>query len=107
MWNRTVLGLLVALNIFLVYRVVWSDNGLLAYLELQSRYNELEHQVQELNRTSLELSQEIRLLKSDRAYIEKMIRQQMNFVKEDEILYVFPDTPPHEPPGAAPDGREN
>ncbi len=40
---------------------------------------------------SLDLSQEIRRLKSDTAYQEKIVRERMNFVKKDEILYIFPD----------------
>ena len=86
------LGLLAALNLFLFCRLLWSDQGLFAYLDLKARHADIDYRVEELHKKSLELSQEIRLLKSDRPYIEKMIRQQMNFIKNDEILYVFPET---------------
>ena len=35
------------------------------------------------------LSREIRLLQSDEKYVEKMIRQRLNFVRSNEILYLF------------------
>ena len=91
-WNRFLLGLILTLNVFLLYRVVFSDHGIFAYRELKTRYVELEEKIQVLNDVSLELSQEIRLLKSDRRHIEQIIRQQMNFVKEDETVYVFPSS---------------
>ncbi|MFV0349621.1 MAG: FtsB family cell division protein [Halodesulfovibrio sp.] len=31
------------------------------------------------------------MLQSDPAYIERVIRQRMNFVKDNEILYIFPE----------------
>ena len=35
------------------------------------------------------LSREIRLLKTDPAYVEKVIRQRLNYVRKNEILYLF------------------
>lgn len=92
-WNRLLLGLILTLNIFLLYRVVFSDHGIFAYRELKARYDALEEKIEALNEVSLELSQEIRLLNSDRRHIEQIIRQQMKFVKDDEIVYVFPSAP--------------
>ncbi|MGE4298613.1 MAG: septum formation initiator family protein [Desulfovibrionaceae bacterium] len=98
---------MVVLNLFLVFRLLCSDEGVFAYRDLKAQYTALETQVEELRHRSLELSKEIRLLKSDRPYIEKMIRQQMNFVDQDEILYVFPDTQQEARPGAGQDEHEN
>ncbi len=101
-YNRILLVVLLLLNCFLVYRLLVSDQGLFAYLELKERYTALEERIADLDQRNLELSQEIRLLKSDRFSVEKILRQQMNFVKDDEILYVFPEEPaPDGTPGAA------
>ncbi len=106
-WNRFLLGLILTLNVFLLYRVVFSDHGIFVYRELKTRYVELEKRIQVLNDVSLELSQEIRLLKSDRRHIEQIIRQQMNFVKDDEIVYVFPAAPSEASTGEGSNEDEN
>lgn len=84
------LTVLALANAGLVYALLWSDTGLLAYNELKRRHAELTSRLEELDEQSVELSSEIRLLKSDRKYIEKKIREQMNFLRQDEILYIFP-----------------
>ena len=71
-----------------------------AYYDLKDRYTALERQVEDLDAESRALSQEIRLLKSDREHIEKEIREQMNYLKDNEILYVFPEEAPEGAPGA-------
>lgn len=97
MRNRLLLVGLVLLNLFLGYRLLFSEQGVFAYLELRAEYREFQEDIAALERENQELSQEIRLLKTDRAYVEKTIRELMKFVKKDEVLYVFPDTGSDEP----------
>ena len=106
-WNRLILGLLLALNLLLLYRFLFSDQGMISYYELGARQAELELRIEELDRQNLALSQEIRLLKADREHIEDVIRQQMHFVKEDEILYIFPNQAADTAAGAPPDDGKN
>ena len=94
-WRRLLLAGLIFFNIFLLYNLIWSDNGIFAYLELKARHEQLKQRVEAINDQSVDLSQEIRWLKTDRAFTEKMARSQMNYLKGNEILYQFPkDTPP-------------
>ncbi|MBI9080638.1 MAG: septum formation initiator family protein [Pseudodesulfovibrio sp.] len=92
MRGRIVLvALFVIINLFLLFRLIWSDQGVFAYLELKSRYEVLQSRIDTVDSDNLDMSQEIRRLKSDKAYQEKIVRERMNFVKQDEILYIFPD----------------
>lgn len=86
-----IVALLLLINLFLLFRLIWSDQGVFAYLELKNRYELLQARIDNVDSESLDLSQEIRRLKSDKAYQEKVIRERMNFVKKDEVLYIFPD----------------
>jgi len=86
-----IVALLLIINLFLMFRLIWSDQGVFAYMELKTRYELLQSKIDGVDGKSLDLSQEIRRLKSDRAYQEKIVRERMNFVKKDEILYIFPD----------------
>jgi len=92
MRGRIVLvALLLIINLVLVIRLIWSDQGVFAYLELKGRYDALQQKIDDVDERSLDLSQEIRRLKSDKGYQERIVRERMNFVKKDEILYIFPD----------------
>lgn len=106
-WRRFLLAGLLFFNIFLLYNLIWSDNGIFAYLELKNRHAQFKQRLEDINEKSLDLSQEIRWLKTDRAFTEKMARAQMNYLKDNEILYQFP---PDAPSGKArqgngPDGK--
>ena len=106
-WRRFLLTALIFFNIFLLYTLIWSDNGIFAYLELKSRHAQLKARLETVHDRSLDLSQEIRWLKSDRAFTEKMIRSQMNYLKDNEILYQFPKdaAPTTDKEGNGPDGK--
>ena len=43
-----------------------------------------------------DLSREIRLLQTDDSYVEKMIRQRLNYVRKNEILYLFDEARPED-----------
>lgn len=107
-WRKFLLSGLVVFNLLLLYNLIWSDNGIFAYLELKSRHARLQERLTALGEKSLDLSQEIRWLKSDRAFTEKITRSQMNYLKENEIVYQFPkDAPAAGDKGAGEHDRKN
>ena len=46
-------------------------------------------EVQRLEAVSADLSRQIRLLQTDPSYVEKVIRQRLNYVRDGELLYIF------------------
>lgn len=90
--RRVVLGLALLLNMVLLYNLIWGKSGAIAYTELKERCADLESRILAVEGENLELSREIRLLQSDEKYLEKTIRNRLNFVRENEILYIFPDS---------------
>lgn len=105
--RRVVFAISVLLNLVLVYNLIWGNSGAIAYEELRTRCEDLEERIQRIADSNLALSKEIRLLQSDEKYIEKMIRNRLNFVRNNEILYIFPGESQKEPSGALPDEAEN
>ncbi len=81
-----------ALNCLLGYKAVWGGAGLLEYRELQRQQREAEAECARLDNENKALSREIRLLQSDHAYIEKMVRERLHYLHDNEILYLFGDT---------------
>ncbi len=105
--RRVLLGLLVIINLVLLIRLGLSEQGVFGYLELDDKVKELEIKIEAADNRTVELSREIRRLKTDRAYQEKIIRNRMNYVKENEILYIFPDKGEVKSQGAAADAKQD
>ncbi len=92
-WRTFILIALGLINIILFYRMIWGDSGVLAFNKLRMQYKGLVQELANLDEENDDLSNEIRLLKSDDAYVEKMIRQRLHYVRQNEILYLFTDKP--------------
>ena len=104
-------ALLVVANLLLVHRLLLSDQGLLAYLDLKRESERVAAVVKAMEEDSRKLSDEIRWLKEGGPYLERVIRDETNFLKDDEILYIVPDevaaqTAPLQAPKETPDGGE-
>jgi cell division protein FtsB len=89
--RRLVLSISLLLNLVLFYNLIWGESGAIFYNELYNRCVTLEERIKRISEDNLALSREIRLLQSDEKYIEKVIRNRLNFVRSNEILYIFPD----------------
>lgn len=100
--RRLVLAVSLLLNLVLLYNLIWGESGAIAYNTLRDRCITLEERIARTGEENLALSKEIRLLQSDEKYIEKMIRNRLNFVRKNEILYIFPDEPRAEASGVRP-----
>jgi cell division protein FtsB len=89
MARRILLVVLILVNVVLLFRLVWTGHGIFAYMNMRSRSVKLQGQLAEVDARSLELSKDIRRLKNDRSYQESVIRERMNYVKANEVLYIF------------------
>ena len=75
------------------------------YTALKSENEELRLELEAVSEKNLALSREIELLNSDEKYLEKIIRSKLNFVRDNEILYLFQENQTLS--GALPDDGEN
>ncbi|MDR2743982.1 MAG: septum formation initiator family protein [Desulfovibrio sp.] len=88
-WRVFILVALTLINVALFGRMIWGSTGLLEYRELKNQHAALQKQLEKLDAKNLSLSREIRMLQSDRQYMEKMIRRHLHYVRENEVLYLF------------------
>lgn len=105
MWHKILLFIAVMLNIILLGRIFLSDEGISGYTALKSENEELRLELEAVSEKNLALSREIELLNSDEKYLEKIIRSKLNFVRDNEILYLFQENQTLS--GALPDDGEN
>ena len=89
LWRSVILGLALIMNLTLAWRLVWGGQSVSAWRDLKNRQTELMQELEQLDRQRAVLSREIRLLQTDSSYVEKVIRQRLNYVRANEILYLF------------------
>lgn len=89
LWKMFILLIALSVNAILFSRLVRGPQSVISYRELASQYAELVKERDRYDAVNAGLSREIRLLQSDEKYVEKMIRQRLNFVRNNEILYLF------------------
>jgi cell division protein FtsB len=90
---RWAAALLLSFVLFLIYILIWSDQGYLAFRDMQDHSRTIEERLAGVEEENRRLSRNIRILKHDREHLEKVIKTETHWLKEDEVLYLFPSTP--------------
>lgn len=95
-WKSAILALALLMNATLAYRLVWGEQSVSVWRALKARQGRLAVELRDLDKRRADLSREIRLLQTDASYVEKMIRQRLNYVRKNEILYLFDEARPED-----------
>lgn len=85
-----VLIFLGVLDLALFGKMVWGPSGIAEYRSLKNQYASLQAKIAALDSENMALSREIRLLQSDDKYVEKMVREKLRYLRDNEIVYLFP-----------------
>jgi cell division protein FtsB len=91
-WLSLILGaLLIAFCLSLAYGPL----GPRDLLALRRHRRALEAERTALARRNAELETNVQNLRSNRAYLEHLIRRELGYARSDEIVYKFADAPAH------------
>lgn len=101
MWNsRSILAAAILIALLLLGIGVLSPEGLPQTKLLQAEAQKLEKQVQKAKAKNNTLKKEIELLRSDeknaQLFQERVVRQELGFVKEDEKVLLLPNANRHQ-----------
>ncbi|NLY41082.1 MAG: septum formation initiator family protein [Desulfovibrionales bacterium] len=66
-----------------------SESGYPAYKELQNKMLRLNEKISEIDSQNMQMSSEIRVLKKNPEYIERLIKRELFYVSENETMYIF------------------
>lgn len=91
-WRVLILVVVGCLDIALFGKMVWGPGGIKEYRELQNQYSSLQQRIADLDAENRALSMDIRLLQSDDKYVEKMVRQKLRYLRDNEVVYIFPQS---------------
>ncbi|NOY39980.1 MAG: septum formation initiator family protein [Nitrospirae bacterium] len=74
---------------YLVWVLLFDENGVVRFFELKARRTEVVSEVSELQKENVKLNEEITLLKENPFYMEKHAREDMNLSRPDEYIFIF------------------
>ncbi len=83
---RLLVALLLVLNFALIYAILYSSNGISGYKKQNEQVRELEEKLIALKTENQKLFEMIQALKSSPKAQEKLVRQELGWVREDEII---------------------
>ena len=75
--------------LYLTISILFGDVGLLRYLELNRTKKGLEKQLVEINRQNEQIRTQIKLLKEDPFYKEKLAREEFGLARPDEYIFKY------------------
>ena len=101
--RRLATGTVAVLTLWLFLHVVLGSNGMVVYRQKKSEYENLQREIDGLQKENDIYTGRIKSLKTDSKAIEKEAREQFHYARPGEVVYV---PPPPTPPPATPDSRE-
>jgi cell division protein FtsB len=87
--NQIFLFLLCIINIFLVFKIFDADSGLPVYKDLKSKIESVQEKIDGVDFRNREISSEIRILKKNDQYVNRLIKRELFYVADNELMYIL------------------
>lgn len=81
--------ILFMVNIFLLYKIFDEKSGLPAYQELQEKIEAVQVKIDEMDMRNRQINSEIRVLKKDDRYIERLVKRELFYLSDNELMYIM------------------
>lgn len=91
--RRAATGAVVVVAIWIFVHAMLGANGVTVYRAKRAEYQDLQKEINQLQKENDTYSQQINELKSDPKRIEKEAREQFHYARPGEVVYVAPDRP--------------
>ncbi|WP_462324044.1 FtsB family cell division protein [Desulfoplanes sp.] len=88
-WMRIIFLGFCILDAALALQLVLGDHGVMEYVHLRRTQERLLERIDTVSTHNMALSQEIRLLRKDPDYVQRVAKAELNFVSDGEVLYIF------------------
>lgn len=83
------LFLLCVVNIFLVFKIFDDQSGLPVYKDLKLKIESVQEKINDVDLLNRQLSSEIRVLKKNDQYVERLIKRELFYVADNELMYIM------------------
>ena len=81
-------------TIWLFLHVMFGANGMVVYRQKRAEYQNLNHEIDQLQKENDRYTAQIKALQTDPETIEKEAREQLHYTRPGEVVYVSPAPPP-------------
>jgi cell division protein FtsB len=92
--RRLATGIVAVLTVWMFVHVMFGANGMVVYREKRAENQDLQRQLDSLQKENQAYNSQIQALKTDPKTIEKEAREQFHYTRKGEIVYVTPAPPP-------------
>ncbi len=75
--------------VYLSISLVFGDMGVFRYMEMNRTKKNIERQIADINKQNEQLRNQIKLLKDDPFYREKLAREEFGLAKPDEYIFKY------------------
>lgn len=82
------------LTIWLFVHVMFGANGMVVYRQKRAEYQNLQREIDSLQKENDHYTGQIKALQTDPETIEKEAREQLHYARPGEVVYVAPTPPP-------------
>ncbi len=86
--SKILLFALCLVNIFMVFKIFDEESGIPAYKDLRLKIEGVQATIDDIDAQNRQLSSEIRVLKRDEKYVQRLIKRELCYVAENEIMYI-------------------
>jgi len=83
------LFLLCVVNIFLVFKIFDDDSGLPVYKDLKIKIDGVQEKIDDVDLRNRRISSEIRILKKNDHYVNRLIKRELFYVADNELMYIL------------------
>ena len=83
------LFLLCVVNIFLVFKIFDDDSGLPVYKDLKIKIDGVQERIDDVDLRNRQISSEIRILKKNDQYVNRLIKRELFYVADNELMYIL------------------
>ena len=87
--KKIFLFVLCIVNIFLVFKIFDDQSGLPVYKDLKVKIESVQEKVDDIDLRNRQISSEIRILKKDDNYVERLIKRELFYVADNELMYIM------------------
>ncbi|HCU69983.1 MAG TPA: hypothetical protein DGF30_12380 [Desulfomicrobium sp.] len=86
--SKILLFALCLVNIFMVFKIFDEESGIPAYKDLRLKIEGVQASIDDIDAQNRQLSSEIRVLKRDEKYVQRLIKRELCYVADNEIMYI-------------------
>lgn len=76
-------------TLFVIYTIFFGDNNIFRYIEKVKVRNELLLQINDMQKENKEIEKTIKYIQTDPFYVEKLARENLGLIKDDEEVYIL------------------